>query len=170
MSGQRSSKDKPSADSEERLLDDLAAGHLGELSRRAGGGGSADVRPAEAPSQAEERTDTAAEQDKADAEDAPKRQDAEVDPAKQGLSDENRQGEQEGPAGGKVDELLSAVERIAGRQPARARQKNPLLAPADARRRFSLKLPPRVRVVLLQSAAVGAGVAGALLLAWLMFA
>ncbi|MFP3936884.1 MAG: hypothetical protein ACLFVW_00990 [Phycisphaerae bacterium] len=161
---------EPAEDTDEQLLDDLADGHVGELARR---------RPCqdtpmqpETPAEGEQQTAEPSEgpyespdEPHARAPGSSVGKVAEGSPPDDGQQSEDRGGEEDGA----VDELLSAVERITGRQPARPRRKDPLLGSVRSRPRLRLRLSAKARAVLAQSAALAAGTAGTALLAWLMF-
>lgn len=178
----------PAGESEEQLLDDLAAGHVGELSRR-----SAETRPSgpvqppppaegpptddEAPAP-EPTPDSEPERDSAPNAESEYNDGSEPSAeaetgckeehihASEALADDDQEQDDEA-----VDELLAAVERAAGRQPPQRPRPNALFGATRTRRRFSLPpdLSPRIRAIAPQAAAVAAGAAGTAILAWLMF-
>jgi hypothetical protein len=153
---------RPADAADEKLLNDLAAGHVGKLRRRS----SAGSRPrAEPPGQPDKGEPALAEQ---------VRQPVARPPAEQPDQPHGRpalEGERPGTEeheGGTVDALLSAVERIAGRPSRHRPQSSALLGRPGRSGRFPLKPSRRMRAVGLQVAAVAAGVAGTVLLAWLL--
>ena len=161
---------RPAGAADEDLLDDLAAGHVGELSRRSAAAAKPQGAPPRAGGERADRTPAGPH-----AETGPK-----PPPAEPGAERHREQagGPQQEPrdadeqTGGAVEALLSAVERVAARRPRRTPQRSALLGGVP-RRRPSLKLSPRLRAAALQAGAVAAGAAGAAgtaVLAWLMFA
>ncbi|MGC9454417.1 MAG: hypothetical protein ACP5HU_06085 [Phycisphaerae bacterium] len=169
---ERSSKSKrqsdPAGESDERLLDDLAAGHVGQLSRNCSGRGGQPPRPETTDEEPKDSTAPVAADSPAETTEQQPPEPAGEPAAENGSADE-AQREENDRGGGAVEELLSAVERIAGRRPSQPRRKDPLLGAVRTRPRLRLKLPAGAGSVLAQAAAVSAGAAGTALLAWVMF-